>query len=254
MIEENPGYAKAAGKVRSQSFHAEGFGRVMAGVKDIDSQFFRQSVSPMRPFSGDERIHALSARPGEIGSGAAGHNSDPTADLWPARDHQNPGAGRGLQTTRQFGPGNVPLRFETDVLAMAEKEWLRLFETECRAELRVIAQARMGIERQMRAIHGQIILDQKRQYFAAFAGPGMGSAPEKTVVNNQQIGPGSDGKPGRRQAGINRGGNFRNPPAIFNLQSVDRAIVVFDFGGAQQVIAVADDFQQRDAQSMPWPK
>src|SRR4051794_2309414 len=75
----------------------------------------------------------------------------------------------------------------------------------------------------------------------------MGSAPEKSVMNNQQIGPGIDGQPDGGQAGVDRGGDFRYRAGIFNLQSIGGAIVVFDFGGAEQVVAVLDDFEQRNA-------
>src|SRR4051812_5405800 len=143
MIEEDPRDSEAAGEGRGQNLHAERFGGVVAGVKDIHSQFFRHCVSPMRPFSGNKSIDAFSVRFGEVGAGAAGHNSDPATNLWSARDHQNPGAGRALQTARQFGSGNIALRFEADALAMAQKEWLRLFESERCTELRVIAQAGM---------------------------------------------------------------------------------------------------------------
>ena len=48
----------------------------MAAVKNIDAQFLRQRVSPMRPFAGDERVHAFLRRLFQIPARAAGHDPD----------------------------------------------------------------------------------------------------------------------------------------------------------------------------------
>ena len=31
----------------------------MAAVKNVDAQFLRQRISPMRPFAGDKSVHAF---------------------------------------------------------------------------------------------------------------------------------------------------------------------------------------------------
>ncbi len=41
---------------RRESFHTEGLGGVVTGVNQIDSEFFRRGVTPVRSLSGDEGV------------------------------------------------------------------------------------------------------------------------------------------------------------------------------------------------------
>ena len=66
----------------------------------------------------------------------------------------------------------------------------------------------------------------------------MGGRPEKTVMDNQQIGPGLNGQAHGCQAGIHRGGNAGDCAAIVHLESVDGAGVVAALSGAHNLVAV----------------
>ena len=55
--------------MRGQGFHPEGLRRVMATVKNIEAKLLGQRGSPMRPFAGDKRVHALAC--GELEFAAA---------------------------------------------------------------------------------------------------------------------------------------------------------------------------------------
>ena len=64
-------------------------------------------------------------------------------------------------------------------------------------------------------------------------------------MHDKQIGFDSDGKSHRRKAGVHRGGDARNATGVFNLKPVHRAVVIADFAGAEQLIAVFDDGRER---------
>jgi hypothetical protein len=54
VIEEFSRQLEFFGKLRRQCFHAEGFRCVAAGVKNIQPQFLRQRISPVRAFAGEK--------------------------------------------------------------------------------------------------------------------------------------------------------------------------------------------------------
>ena len=83
MIQEFPRQLEFPGKMRRQRLHAESFRRVMAAVKDVQSQFFRHRKSPLRPFAGDERVHAFIGGNFQIAARAAGDDADALANLIP---------------------------------------------------------------------------------------------------------------------------------------------------------------------------
>ena len=81
-----------------QGFHAKSFRGVVAAVENVQAQFLRQRISPVRPFASDEGIHAFFRRPFYFRARASGNNTDSTANLWTARNHERIGARRMKQT------------------------------------------------------------------------------------------------------------------------------------------------------------
>src|SRR4051812_36329428 len=76
MIEELPGHAEFVRQICSQSFDTECFGRVMATVKNIQTQFFGKRVSPMRSLAGDESVHALRGSFFQLAPRSTSHHAD----------------------------------------------------------------------------------------------------------------------------------------------------------------------------------
>ena len=68
----------------------------------------------------------------------------------------------------QFRAGNFHPRFETDGLAVSQKKWLQISQAERGAKLRVVAEPRMRVERQVRTVNRQIIFDQQPEQFVVF--------------------------------------------------------------------------------------
>ena len=66
---------------------------------------------------------------------------------------------------------------------MIEEKGAQLFQTKRGAQLGVIAQTGVSIQRQMRAINREIVLDQAADQFVAFPSPRVGRSPKKPVMH-----------------------------------------------------------------------
>src|SRR6185436_9728137 len=83
----------------SQRFYPKGFGRVVTAIKHVDAHFLSHRVSPMRSFSGDERVHSLVGGLLQFTTGAACHHTDAFADFRATREGPRRD-GRGALETR----------------------------------------------------------------------------------------------------------------------------------------------------------
>ena len=99
----------------------------------------------------------------------------------------------------------------------------------------------MRIERQVRTVNRQIIFNQQPEQFVFFARPRMRRRPEQSVMHNHQIRPGGNGELHGGEAGVHRRRDARDSAGVPGLQAVDRAIVISDCVGAEQLVAVLDD-------------
>ena len=120
------------------------------------------------------------------------------------------------------------MRFEADGLAVGQEKRFEIFQAERGAKLRVIAEFRMRVERQVRTVNRQIVFDQQPEQFVFFPRPRMRRRPEQSVMDDEQIRLGGDGEFDRGEAGIHGGGDAGDRAAIVHLQSVRRAVVIAD--------------------------
>ena len=104
----------------------------------------------------------------------------------------------------------------------------------------------MRVQRQVRTVNREVILDQQPEQFIAFRRPGMAGTPEQPVMHDQQFGPGRSGQLHGRQTGVHRRGDSLHRAAIFHLQPVDRPFPVTELIRAQQPITKAHDGRQRN--------
>ena len=68
-----------------------------------------------------------------------------------------------MQPPRQVRTRDVCLSLKANALAVVFEEWAQFLQAQCGAELGVITQAGMGIQRQMGAVNRQIVLQQTAQ-------------------------------------------------------------------------------------------
>jgi hypothetical protein len=130
-------------------------------------------------------------------------------------------------------------------LAAIEKERPEAFETEGGAELGVVAEFGMCVEREMRAVDGEIVFEQRLQKFVAFASPRMGWAPKEAVMDDQKVRVGANGKSDCGERGVDGCRNASDRAAIFDLQAIRSALVIFYVRGTQHAIAMRDNRFQR---------
>lgn len=66
VVNEFPGEIELAVELFSECSDAEGFGEVMAGVNEVDAEFFGEGIGPMGAFAGDEGIDAFAGNCSEF--------------------------------------------------------------------------------------------------------------------------------------------------------------------------------------------
>lgn len=162
VIDEGPGEVKFFGKMLGQRFHAKGFRGVMAAIKNVESEFFRQGEGPVRSFARDKSVDAFQRRGFHVSPGAAGDDADAEAfagaggdEFWACSEDIGEAAVEFV--ARHWGEG-----FETDRLALVNKERFARFQPEPKSgeELDGVAQFGMGIEREMRAIDSEVVIEE----------------------------------------------------------------------------------------------
>ena len=74
-IDEFPWNSKSLRQMRGECFHAENFRRVMSTQEEIHAELFRGNSSPMRRFTGDERVDFFVCDPINLRARGSGHNA-----------------------------------------------------------------------------------------------------------------------------------------------------------------------------------
>src|SRR5437879_11134909 len=66
MIDERPGDFESFRQMRRQCFHPERLRGIVSAVKNVHAQLLSQRESPVRPFAGDEGVHAFARGPAQF--------------------------------------------------------------------------------------------------------------------------------------------------------------------------------------------
>lgn len=129
---------------------------------------------------------------------------------------------------------------------MIVKEWVQLPQAQSGTKPGVVAQAGVSIEREVRAIDGEAILDQAADHLVAFPRPRVGGSPENAVMHQQQVRLACHGQPDGRQGRIHRRRDPGNRPTVLDLQPIGSLVVILHLGRVQQPVAVRDKRRQRN--------
>ena len=141
-----------------------------------------------------------------------GHDADPAALGRSSRQQKRRAAQGCSEPGLRLGAPDSLLGLHSDRGPFLEVERPETAEPQGFGEEDIVAESRMGIQRQMSAIDGQIAVEQSFEQKILRARPRMGGSPEKAVMDDQQIGPGTDGFADRRERGIDRGGDSGTLP------------------------------------------
>ncbi len=198
----------------------------------------------MRSFAGDEGVHSFLRRPLQFLARAAAHDADVPANLRSTRQQLDLAADGTPQSFDQVGARDPGVRPEAKALFFREKERAKLLQAQRGAEEGVVAEPGMRIEREVRTVNREVVVQQLAEQLVVRARPGMRPAPEQTVMDDQEVGARVDGEADRRQTRVHRGGDARDGASVLDLQSVDGAFVIVELARAQEAVAITDDFKQ----------
>src|SRR5207249_7054778 len=110
----------------------------------------------MRTFAGDERVHAFGGCLLQVTAGTARHHADALANRRTPGNKPRCCAGGAAQSAGQIGARDPSPSLETDELSMIEEKWPQLSQSHRGTKPGVVAQPRVRIQRQMRAINREI--------------------------------------------------------------------------------------------------
>ena len=114
------------------------------------------------------------------------------------------------------------------------KNGLTFLQSERCGQPRVVSERRMHVEREVAAVNRQPAVECDRQLPKHRAVNPLGSGPEHSMVNEQEVGLRFNGLRDHRFAGIHRRGHPGDPSAaIGHLQPVESSGVVRHFGHPQ---------------------
>ena len=97
------------------------------------------------------------------------------------------------------------VHFQADTLALGSKNGSVFSKPRALGELRVVAQDRMNVERQMGAVEGEIVLESAFEHPPPAAGDRLQARPEQAVVDDEKIYAALDG-------GVDRRASKHRPP------------------------------------------
>ena len=245
MIQKNPRHAKFFGQFRRQRFDPEGFRGVMASVKDVQAQFLRQRIRPVRPFARDERVHPFRGGDLQLAPRPARHHPDAPASRGAARQKNRRPAQYAGELFRQDAARDAGAGLPAQGPPAFHEEGKDVFKAQRGAKQGVVAQSAMRVQRQMRTVNSQVVFDEQFEQRVARAGPGNRRPPKQSVMHDQQPGLGGRGQLHGGQGGVHRGGDFGHRAGIFHLQPVGRALIIVERVGAQPLLAMGDEGAKR---------
>jgi len=157
---------------------------------------------------------------------APGHDADAPANFRAAGNNSRFSLRSRARASRRVPRGKSSCAIETNGLAVGDKKRPQIFKPKRGAELRIVPEPGMRIQRQVRTINRQIVFHEQPEQFVFFARPRMRWRPEQSVMHNHQIRPGGDGEFHGGETGIHRRRNARDRAGVPGLQTVHRAVVI----------------------------
>ena len=188
---------------------------------------------------------ARCCRAPQLAARTAGDDANRAANLRPARQQLRRCARRGGNFRAQDFARHPRPRAQTDQRTFLPEERPQCFPAQRPRELRVVAELRMHIQGQVRAIDRQVVRERFPLQLPARPRPRHRVVPEQAVVNKEQIRLRSDGQLHRGEARVHRCRNAGDAPVVPDLKAVVRPVPVVDLGRAQERVAVADKGGER---------
>ena len=167
-------------------------GRIVPGVDNIHAPLHRVEVGVMRSFAGDEGVEAGVPCGGDHVPGAAGDDPHPAHPLGSPGDEPRPG-GRGPERMTHLeeeriasGEPRRGMAPDPDRGATIVAEPPLHLDPEPPGEHDVVAHLGVEVERDVRGVDRDVLLEQRADAAVAPSGDRHVPVPEEAVVNQQQ--------------------------------------------------------------------
>src|ERR1017187_4633906 len=164
----------------------------MSGVNDYDPPFFRVNRAPVRAFAGDERIHAEFGRfPYRLHTCAGARADRPAmcapADVYRARERvATLSASKAAQSLEQLRRRKVAVSADATVNRFVTRETDGRLEPDFPREKAGVAESLVRIERQVRRIQRNIVVEKQAHARVERAREWLESAPEEPLMHEQE--------------------------------------------------------------------
>jgi hypothetical protein len=195
----------------------------------------------VRTLTGNERVDALFRGLPKFRPGTSGNYTDAPANLRASRDQESLSAKSFFQPGSQLSARDPCCACESNGLAMTFKERAQARKAQRSAEQGVVTKTRVSIQRQVSAVYGKVMFQQRPQQLVTRTDPRVRRAPEQSVVNDEEIRPGFRRQVYRGQAGVHGRRDAPHAPEVLDLQPIHRPAVVPNFPGAENPVAVTND-------------
>jgi hypothetical protein len=153
--------------------------------------------------------------------------------------------GEGARAGDELRGRQVRLAADADRDRLVARELPRRHEAECAREQRVVAERRVAVQRQVRGVDGDVVIEQSLESTVDDAADRLRAGPEHPVVHEQEVGSGVDRAVYRAAREVHRRRHLLHAPRVLELQPVERAAVVGRVARREQVVEVANEVGKR---------
>ena len=190
----------------------------------------------MRTLAGDKCIDARCRRLGDIRSGPTSHDADPLCHDRTAGGHVDTSADRMFDMIAQNLATHLRIKFQPHQFSHRLEKRLSVAQPDSCREEGVVANLGVDVERQVGTIDCHIGLHEQTHFAIVCPCHPLRPAPEKPVMNDQEIHLRLGGLANHSLRGIDRRADAGKRAGILDLQAIHRLRVISHLRHAQEVI------------------
>lgn len=231
----------------AHGFDADGLSRIVPGIHDHEAAFGRVNGTPVRALPDDQRVHATRGRLGkdgwiDAGTGANRPSVGP-AGRWRFAANRASAVNirKRIYPREQLSGRKVRGALHSACDATNTREGVVRVQTKTFRKESGVAKYRMRVQRKVRRIHGNVVLQQQADPFVVMPCQRDDTAPEESVVDNKEVGTGCRRAANRPLGRIDGRCNPRNRPLVRELQAVDRVRIVGNPMDVQERVQLSDN-------------
>src|SRR6185295_10037949 len=159
----------------------------MTAQPQIHAELFCRYCCPMRRFAGNESVDAFRRDPINLRAACPRNNSDRLRSRRTEVERLDLISYRPFQHRQNRGAVASYAGFYAHHLTFLLKKRISRSKPQSARQQRVVTQSPMNIERQMRAIQREIVLERDSQLSSQNAGNRLKALPKQTVMHDQEV-------------------------------------------------------------------